>query len=316
MRVILVSVLCLFSVSLNAQFGNWNGFFDYLWDIENEENTPRAIVEFVSGSDSPKKWTRYNELGNRVSGFNFKFDWTSNENKLVGADSLIYDEEGNHIQSIYYEGSGSGPVAVAEWEAVMENGRMIQENKESYGYESLSWQKYHTFDKNGNLTESLKYAPDKKTGEVEEVITHTYDDKGNMLSKKVSTTMFGMTTEKEFRYEYDEAGNKISQTKAFSGMKEMIIYSHDLEGNLVEINTYESFDGKEYDHVETGLLYYNAQGNPDSIRISGVKSPEYYYHVDFTYSDEHTFPIRQIVEFPGSSRIYSFDTSYLYLWWD
>jgi hypothetical protein len=298
--------------NVEAQFGQWGRFVDEQWKNMLEETTPMVSVEYTTNSENADQWIRYNEAGDRVSKYNFKYDWNTKQNELTSADTFLYDEEGNHFHTTYYEGTNRGPAAIAQWDATYKNGLIQEERYQSYDFENLNWQKIHKYDEAGRIKSKEQYAPDLETGVLEMSTKYTYNSKGQLIKEVTVNTMFGSASTSTLNYSYDEAGQVIEEKKEGDGFTELLKFSY-TDGRVSGIESFKAYEGQDMEAEEKATLTYE-EGRLTELSVIGIKRPEYFYNLTLKYTEDHALPTREITEFWGSSRNFTFDQSFMYYW--
>jgi hypothetical protein len=297
-----------------GQFGEWSDFAQEQYENTIKENAPKAFIEYTTGSENMDEFRRFNEEGLQVSHYRFKYDFSTKQNNLVSADSAIYNEKGQLTKRIYYEGSKNGPTPTGSLTVEFRDDKKLVERKSSIGYPSLSWEKKYSYNKAGQLEKVEKFVPNDSTGKLEETIIYSYDSKGNKIKEEKVSTMYGSKRETDYEYAYDEDGKMIEAVFNGSGYTIKRTYSFE-EDRLTEIKHFESYGEEKLKEVESGTLSYDEQGRLKTLNVQGIKDPNYFFKLAYQYDTEHNLPIREVIEFQGSSRTYTFDQSFNYYWW-
>lgn len=195
-----------------------------------------------------------------------------------------YDENNNEIKRVVY--AVDTPDIKNTTEQVFdENGKVIKitESSENGSYVYVTT---HTYDERGNILTRFKVRENSEA-ETDQVYTYKYDENGNILEQTVEARRTG--GKNKYVFEYDVNGNRIKEELYHEDAKLYITTEHtyDSENRVVKTVIEYAEEKKlptiyEYEYDECGNLIYefrmNEQYSGNNVATSYTYSNyEYYY---------------------------------------
>ena len=199
-----------------------------------DRNTYKELYEYdgsknLIGYWGPKSTVKYSNRGSDTL------------NKI----SYTYGAYSQQLSKQYHKDNNT---IITESNTLTSDNKNIAKTRITSNTEGILKNEDYAYDAKGNMTQNLKY---KDTSGNYELITYTYDNKGQYLTKINNN---GVLTYSE----YDALGNV---TKATDGNGNVTTYTYDLYGNQTGSNDGKYTTRNVYDYNGNNVTYYNENNN-------------------------------------------------------
>ena len=295
---------------LNAQARDLSKWIDVIWDDWVTEHQPREMTYSLRGVDRPNRYAAWNESGNKVCDFRYKYDYTADKNKITAGDSMFYDENQMLTMRLNYQGADNawGMKIIGDHSYEYKNGLLVSETKKSINYASLNWKKTYSYNNDGLRTEEKMFKEGKNPVKT---TAWTYDENGLLILEKIVDNSFGgeSITTTEHNYNANGTESRRVMTSKFETNEYEFKYSGD---RLVQIQHFTTPDGGDEYLEEIADLEYDEKGRLIHFRVVDPEDDNKFYDVKLSYEGDQNIPSGMLTQFPTSNRIFTEDMIFEY----